>query len=1083
MLPFEWESLPEYGAETVSGKAMDLGYGQKVRLPGETAVVTVKGQTPAGEKTVLVVIDPDGKWRERLLSVEELRRVQAATEDGAALPEMVLAGLWAERMVASVRSATSTVLASSRLRPYPHQMSAVYGQMLPQPRLRFLLADEPGTGKTIMSGLWLREAQRLGLVKRALVVCPAHLVHKWQADFDRFFGGGLQEVTLETVQQGTLSISNHTTWVVSMHRAAKNPTVLEGIRPANGGWDAAIFDEAHRMTPTAETFHNVGQTLMEVPHALFLTATPHRGKEWLFQDLLHLVDPDLFPKGEPPARGRTSRRAARRKLKPGPVHFLRRMKEPLVDYDRTRKLFKPRQAKNVKVFLNSVEQDFHDRAIALVREFFPPEARSLAGLVYGKRTASSLYALSRTLHRRSEKMGTDPTAPVGDDWYDEGEDDGGEGRVEGVRSVDAKAEREAIRGMLDDLEPLLLGPGLEVSKWAPMIDQCLTPHGITPGGDRQVVVFTEYADTAGWLVRRFQDAGFTSRRYSGDDNHLSRAQTQADFRKGDFQVLVSTDAGNEGIDLQSANVLVNWDMPWSLVRLEQRLGRIHRIGQQRKAWFYNLVARGTRESQAHETLLDNLVNVANQLDGRIFDSLNAVMERLDITSCFDPPTGPGGRVASEDEIVGVFDEMRSETEYLESDIDLDLAQSARRSELLQRIEPDTVERFLDRLVAAGLVTRDPMPLADRGFYYLASVGWELPPDFPTELGGRTLVTTRETLRQELVDGGNQRAAKATLLTPSRPLFHEFTQAIRDRTEAAMWQGAVLSDPSAQQDYTLFVYETTLEVGNEGAEERVSWLISVDQHGKADRVAWETLPNLAPSSEPATRPLDARAEASAAAHAKHLAAAETKQRKSAAEKWAVGLTRELRDLPNVTTEHIPDLQTRIRERKRLEANVQTRISQARQQADITHAEPRRLGWAHVIAGKEIGPDPDSEDVSMRHVICLLEQEHFIVDDVSTENIGFDLLAERGADQRCVEVKGRRGSASSKGIELTGGELEAARTMGDEYWLYIVDRCEDGIGRLYSAWQNPERVFRDDFKPVPAVRLPGSSLKAARNRPDH
>ncbi|MXX01143.1 MAG: DUF3883 domain-containing protein [Acidimicrobiia bacterium] len=1066
----------------MSGNTPEFQYGQRVRLPDKTGIVTVKIQTPSGGNTVLGVTDPDGKWRELILTVEELRRVRVATEDGAASPEMVLAGLWAERMVASVRSATSTVLASSRLRPYPHQMSAVYGQMLPQSKLRFLLADEPGTGKTIMSGLWLREAQRLGLVKRALVVCPAHLVQKWRADFDRFFGGGLQEVTLETVQQGTLSISNHAIWVVSMHRAAKNPTVLEGIRPVNGGWDAVIFDEAHRMTPTAETFHNVGKALMKVPHALFLTATPHRGKEWLFQDLLHLVDPELFPEVEPPARGRQPRRTARRKLKPGPVHFLRRMKEPLVDYDRTRKLFKPRQAKNVKVFLNGEEQDFHDRAIALVREFFPPEARSLAGLVYGKRAASSLHALSRTLHRRSEKMGTDPTAPVGDNWYDEGAEDGGEGRVEGVRSVDAKAEREAIRGMLDELEPLL-GPELEVSKWAPMIDHCLTPHGITPDGDRQVVVFTEYADTAGWLVKRFQDAGFPSRRYSGDENHLTRAQTQADFQKGDFQVLVSTDAGNEGIDLQSANVLVNWDMPWSLVRLEQRLGRIHRIGQQRKAWFYNLVALGTRESQAHETLLDNLVNAANQLDGRIFDSLNAVMERLDITSCFDPPVVPGGRVASETDIVRVFNEIRSEAEYLESGIDLDLAQSARRSELLQRIEPDTVERFLDRLVAAGLVTRDPVPLADRGFYYLSSVGWKLPRNLPTETGGRTLVTTREALRQELVEGGKQRAAKATLLTPSRPLFYQLTQAIRDRTEAAMWQGAALSDPSAQQDYTLFVYETTLEVGNGGTEVKVSWLIGVDQHGKANRVAWETLPNLAPPSEPASRPLDAQAEASAAAHADHLAAAETKQRKSAAEKWATGLKRELRDLPNVTTEHIPDLQTRIRERQRLEANVQTRINQAQQQAEITHTRPRRLGWAHVIADQQIVEDPDSEDVSMRHVTRLLEQEHFIVDDVSGENIGFDLLAERGADQRCVEVKGRRGSASSKGIELTGGELEAARTMGEEYWLYVVDHCEDGIGRLFSAWQNPERVFRDDFKPVPAVRLPGSALEAARNRKGH
>ena len=264
---------------------------------------------------------------------------------------------------------------------------------------------------------------------------------------------------------------------------------------------------------------------------------------------------------------------------------------------------------------------------------------------------------------------------------------------------------------------------------------------------------------------------------------------------------------------------------------------------------------------------------------------------------------------------------------------------------------------------------------------------------------------------------------------------------------------------------------------------MSWLIGVDQRGAANRVAWETLPNLAPPSDAAPRPLDAQDKNAAAAHAKHLATAETDKRKSKAEKWAARLTRELRDLPNVTTEHITNLQARIRQRQRIEANVQIRVRQARQQADVTHTRPRRLGWAYVIAGQQVAEDPDSETVSMRHVTRLLEQDHFIVDDVHKEDLGFDLLAERGADQRCVEVKGRRGSASSTGIELTGGELEAARTMGNEYWLYVVDRCEDGIGRLFSAWQNPERVFRDDFKPVPAVRLPGSALKAARTRPDH
>ena len=211
------------------------------------------------------------------LTSEQAKRVKVVTEDGAASPDVVLAGLWNEWMLGAVRSARSTVLASTTLKPYPHQMDAVYGHMLTQPLLRFLLADEPGTGKTIMSGLWLREAQRLGLAKRALIVCPAHLVIKWKADFKRFFGQNLREVTAETIRQHALAGSDDDLWIVSLNLASMNKPLRDALHPDVAGWDAIIFDEAHRMTPTAETFHRVGKELSaSVPHAVFLTATPHR---------------------------------------------------------------------------------------------------------------------------------------------------------------------------------------------------------------------------------------------------------------------------------------------------------------------------------------------------------------------------------------------------------------------------------------------------------------------------------------------------------------------------------------------------------------------------------------------------------------------------------------------------------------------------------------------------------------------------------------------------------------------------------------------------------------------------------------
>ena len=200
-----------------------LRRGQRVRLPGETGIVVVRGIEPRSDGFDLFVAKDANASEVRMVSLtskqaEKVRVCHRRMVQPA--PEVVLAGLWNEWMLGAVRSARSTVLASTMLKPYPHQMDAVYGHMLTQPLLRFLLADEPGTGKTIMSGLWLREAQRLGLAKRALIVCPAHLVIKWRADFKRFFGQNLREVRAETIRERALAGSDDDLWIVSLNLAA-----------------------------------------------------------------------------------------------------------------------------------------------------------------------------------------------------------------------------------------------------------------------------------------------------------------------------------------------------------------------------------------------------------------------------------------------------------------------------------------------------------------------------------------------------------------------------------------------------------------------------------------------------------------------------------------------------------------------------------------------------------------------------------------------------------------------------------------------------------------------------------------------
>jgi hypothetical protein len=336
--------------------------GQRVRLPhGSDAWVTIDFARPglSGDWILYVARDGDDSFSKVIVSAEDAARVEVLTADGGGSSAAALAGMWTCWMAAATTDISVSALSASSLRPYAHQAAAVYGAMLPQPWLRFLLADEPGTGKTVMAGLYVREMRRLGLIKRVLVVVPAGLLSKWQADFDRFFGGGLRRVTAGTVRERALSL-DHDLWIVSLELAAVNAAVQEAIRPDRAGWDLVIVDEAHRLTPTAQSYHRVGRLLAGgSPRVLLMTATPHRGSEWLFRHLLHLVDPEVYPDpGGDPRQPLTG-------LRPGGIHFLRRMKEDLVDYDGVTKLFKRRHAAN----------QAQDKADDLRRHYRPRPAR------------------------------------------------------------------------------------------------------------------------------------------------------------------------------------------------------------------------------------------------------------------------------------------------------------------------------------------------------------------------------------------------------------------------------------------------------------------------------------------------------------------------------------------------------------------------------------------------------------------------------------------------------------------------------------------------------------------------------------
>ena len=413
--------------------------------------------------------------------------------------------------------------------------------------------------------------------------------------------------------------------------------------------------------------------------------------------------------------------------------------------------------------------------------------------------------------------------------------------------------------------------------------------------------------------------GYSTRRYSGRDSHAVRDEIRADFVTRKFQIIVSTDAGNEGIDLQTAHVLVNWDIPWSLVRLEQRMGRIHRVGQTEKVWLYNLVATDTREGEAHARLLDNLIEAANELGGKMFDSLSLVgeaalaeagvdsLEKLLQSTYQSGTTDPALnaiRSITRERLRQIHDAQRQAEDFLKSGIDVNAALTAFHDDRLERINPHIVERFLNRVANAGLLSVEQAALADQGLWYLTPAALALPEELrPEGSTGKTLVATSGKAKRDAIECGQARAAVAITLGPSEPPFRALAHAVSDGLRPALYQGASLNDPTTVTDYELHAYEVDTDEGDGRSRNTWSYLVRVDATG-AHTVAWEILANLEPGTDPAGSPHPA--STTNAEYASTLALDRDRAGRAAAmDEWLTGARNQLRRLPNDLTDDITE----------------------------------------------------------------------------------------------------------------------------------------------------------------------------------
>ncbi len=573
---------------------------------------------------------------------------------------------------------------TSLVEPLPHQITAVYESMLPRQPLRFVLADDPGAGKTIMAGLLIKELIARGDLQRCLVVCPGSLAEQWQDELYRRFHLPFEILTndkLEAARTGNWFLEADLV-IARLDKLARNEDVQQKLQAPDCRWDLVVCDEAHKM---AATFfggevkytkrYRLGQLLSSLTrHFLLMTATPHNGKEEDFQLFMALIDGDRFE-----GRFRDGVHVA------DVSDLMRRMvKEKLLKFDGT-PLFPERIAHTVPYTLSEAEAQLYRAVTDYVREEFNRAealqndqragAVGFALTILQRRLASSPEAIYQSLRRRRERLesrlhefellerggqATIALAAVVPEFDLEDVEDLDEAPEDEVASaeetvLDRATAARSIVELKAEIETLkhLEGLALEVrrsgadTKWrelagllggifavkgtsgkiaeADVQDGVGTNSRTMSSSSRKLVIFTEHRDTLGYLHGRITTS--LGREESvvlihGGMGREDRLKAQEAFRHDpNVQVLLATDAAGEGINLQRAHLMVNYDLPWNPNRLEQRFGRIHRIGQTEVCHLWNLVADETREGDVYRKLLDKLEQARQSLGGQVFDVL------------------------------------------------------------------------------------------------------------------------------------------------------------------------------------------------------------------------------------------------------------------------------------------------------------------------------------------------------------------------------------------------------------------------------------------------------------------------------
>jgi len=782
-------------------------------------------------------------------------------------PDMARVAVESEQLAYGFLANPAFATEISLIDPLPHQRIAVYERMLPQPRLRFLLADDAGAGKTIMAGLYIREMLMRRLITRVLIVPPAGLVGNWQRELQTLFSLPFRIVGGADATASNPFVGPEGDQVIVSLDTLTGEKVFGRLQGDDvAPYDLVIFDESHKLAADREADlslrrtdrYRLAESLAGIPsddprwqlswsahHLLLLTATPHMGKDYPYYCLWRLLEPDALSTSEAFAAYPPDARAR---------HFVRRTKEEMVYLD-GRPLYPTRLSDTLSYSLSQgpvSEQELYDETTSYIRYHYNRSrilnrsAAQLAMSVFQRRLASSTYALLRSFERRLQKLETliadirsgrvqleqamaagERVAARGDVLDtkladDEGSDDGEEenervetallGGVAARTLAEVEEERSQVARLLD-LARRVYEKGQE-SKFERLREILRQPQY----RDEKLIIFTEHRDTLLFLRRRLEGLGYAGQlaEIHGGLDYREREEQVALFRRpasqGGATYLLATDAAGEGINLQFCWQMVNYDIPWNPARLEQRMGRIHRYGQPHDpVVIVNLVAGETREGMVLLTLLRKLEAIRKEMSSdKVFDVIGRLFQGVSLRAYMEQAVTNDGAAAGQADLESTL--TKEQVQALQAR-ERALYGGGSVAAELPRLRAD-LEREQLRTLLPGYVRRfvsRAAPLLDIGLVGDLGISFRLQPLRSGALDPLWAVLEAYTpeQREAITVSRPSDPAKALFLHPGEPLFERLRALVSARCDREALRGAVFVDPTATRPYIFHVATITI----------------------------------------------------------------------------------------------------------------------------------------------------------------------------------------------------------------------------------------------------------------------------------